>query len=179
MPVRRLPRALAPLAATAALGLAACASDAPRPPCPEIAVPQDAAHLVAFAEGGRDLTDVRHELAIADVALGCEVEEDDDKRVAEAELAVLFSGERGPASAADQVSFRYFVAVADRADRILARESFELTMEMPGNQRRVLTRDTVSPTIPLAEGRSPAAYKVYVGFVLSEEQLAYNRDNPS
>jgi hypothetical protein len=179
MPARRLPHAVTPLAAAAALLLAACASDAPKPPCPEVAVPQDAARLVTFADGGRDLTDVRHELAIADVALGCEVDEGDDGRVAEAELAVLFSGERGPASAAEQVGFRYFVAVADSEDRILARESFELTMEMPGNQRRVLARDTVSPTIPLAEGRSPAAYRIYVGFVLSQEQLAYNRDNPS
>jgi hypothetical protein len=38
--------------------------------------------------------------------------------------------------------------------------------------------EEVQPTIPLKEGENGDWYRIYVGFMLSEQELAYNRKNP-
>lgn len=167
------------LAALVPLALIACAGDDSRPPpCPEVVAPRDAARMVAFDGGGRDLTDVRFESRIEGTGVVCEYDEDDGKRVVEAELQIAFSAEKGPASEDGTVAFSYFVAVADRERNITAREEFPLRLSLAGNQTRGRFVETVSPTIPLKEDETGASYRIYVGFALDKEQLEYNRRNP-
>jgi len=158
--------------------LAACAGDDAPPPCPEPVPLRDAARLVDFRGEGRDLTDTRHEVRIENTALACEVVEDDGERTVEAEMRILFAAEKGPASESDTVRFGYFVAIADKDRNILRRREFPLSLSLPGNQTRIRAVETISPTIPLRDGESGADYRVYVGFVLTPEQLEYNRRNP-
>lgn len=139
---------------------------------------RDAARLVDFRGEGRDLTDTRYEVRIENTALACEIVEDDGERTVEAEMRILFAAEKGPASESDTVRFGYFVAVGDKDRNILRRREFPLALSLPGNQTRVRAVETISPTIPLRDGESGADYRVYVGFVLTPEQLEYNRRNP-
>lgn len=174
------PRAGPRLAAAllAGLLLAACASDDRPPRCPDPVVLREAGRLVQFQDTGRDLTDVTFEARIADVALGCEVDEDDGKRTVEAELQILFQAEKGPANQSGRANFTYFVAVVDRDDKVLNRETFGVSMPMPGNQTQVESVDVLEPRIPLREGETGKSYTLYVGFDLSRDQLEYNRRNP-
>lgn len=178
---RRRPAALRSVAAALAVAplvLAACAGSEPPPPCPQALALRDAARLVQFRGSERDLTDTIFEARITDLAIACEYAESDGKRTVEAEMQVLFDAEKGPANESGTVRFRYFVAVADQDRNILQRREFPLEIGIPGNQFRVRATETLSPTIPLGANESGQDYRVYVGFVLSPEQLEYNRRNP-
>jgi hypothetical protein len=170
-------RASPGLAAALALALAACANDGDtaRQVCPESATLEGADQLTQFAGAGRDLTDVRFEARIRDIALACRVEADDGKRTVESLVEIVFQAEKGPRNERGRAEFTYFVAVVNSDEEILSRRAFDLGIDMPGNQTRVRARDRVSPTIPLPEGASPADYTVYVGFELTRAQLDYNR----
>jgi hypothetical protein len=177
-PARQPARLSAPLACAGLLLLAACAGDeTPQPRCPATVVPDDTARLTAFQGAGRDLTDVRYELAVADAVLTCTLDVDDGRRTLETELAVLFEGERGPANREGRAEFAYYVAVVGPDGAVRSRKSFDLAFSMPGNRTRVRTQDAVTPTIPLAEGTGAGDLRVYVGLVLSPDQLRYNRAN--
>lgn len=145
----------------------------PPPPCP-IALPvAEARDLTRFAGPGRDLTDVVFEARIQDVALVCEY----DDNVIEADMRVRIVTADGPANADRVAKLAYFVAIATRDRRIVAREEFGLEVPFEGNRTRVLAVEEVSPRIPLEPGQSGADYVVYVGLALTPTELQYNRAN--
>ncbi len=157
-----------------ALLLAACGSDEPPPPCPEVFLVPDARRLVKFAGTGRDLTDVLFEADLRDADLFCEYDDDD---VMEGQLLVTFVASRGPADRERLAPFSYFVAVATDDKRVVAREEFRIAVPFEGNRTRVTVSEELSPRIPIGPGESPLDYRIFVGLSLSPEELRYNRDN--
>lgn len=159
----------------AALGiaLAACADDRPPPPCPPVVRVPDAAQLIRFVPQGRDLTDVVFEASIGDLALTCEYEDD----VVEAAMTIGISAVPGPANLDQTARLDYFVAIATRDQKILAREAFDLDIVFPGKLKGVVAVEEIAQRIPLRPGQSGADYVVYVGFKLTREELRYNQDN--
>ena len=132
---------LSTIVAVTVLLLAACSSDdGPPPPCPIVVLVKDADRLTRFEGSGRDLTDVVFETTIRNADVACAY---DDNEV-EAALRVLFATTRGPADTARRADFRYFVAVADREQNILAREEFDLaaTSRVTGPRSCRSTRST-------------------------------------
>ncbi len=176
---RRAVRALKVLtmAAAPALFLAACGSSEPEPPpepaCPNIKQLPDIQEKVAFTGGGRDLTDVEYQVRLVDGIITCE--KDDDE--IDAEFEIQFIVERGPADDDRQAVFSYFAAILNPQGQVAAREEFSITVPFEGNQNRVSAIDLIEPTIPLKEGESARGYTVYVGLVLTREELEYNRRN--
>ncbi len=163
--------------AAAMLALAGCAGSAP-PACPSGSALQDAARMVAFREGGRDITDRRFEARITDVAVACDVDNEEARQTVRAEMKVRFAAEKGPANTSDAAKFRYFVAIAGPDRRILRRETFEARIPLSGNSTRASTVETLAPTWPLKADADPQAYRFLVGFELDRKQLRYNRQNP-
>ncbi len=170
---RRSPRRWA-LALVLPVLLAACAGDAPPPPCPQALRVPDAAQLVRFQGPGRDLTDVHFEAALTRVRLTC----DYDDGVMEGLLEVTFEAMRGPADRKRRAPFSYFVAIATADKTVVAREVFELSVPFEGNRTRVMVSEELTPRIPLKAGQSALDYRIYVGFALTPEELRYNRRNP-
>ena len=84
---------------------------------------------------------------------------------------------RGPADDDRVAEVAYFVAIADRNKRIVAREEFAVEVPFEGNQTQVLVTDEVEPRIPLRPGETGADYLVYIGLRLSPDELTYNRQN--
>ncbi len=166
---------LAPVAgAVLLLGLAACSGDdRPPPPCPQIVVLKDAAQQVKFVGAGRDLTDVVFEAMIEGQGIACEYDEDE----VEVDMRVRLTVARGPADTRQQADLNYFVAIARRDRSVLARESFDLVVPLPGNQTRVRAVEEIAPVIPLGAQETGQDYRIYVGLSLSDEELAYNRAN--
>lgn len=126
-----------------------------------------------FNGQGQDLTDVLFEAKIDDVALICEYDDD----VIEAGVRLRILAVRGPADSARKANFRYFMAIATRDRKIVAREEFDVEIDFPGNRTRVMAEQELAPRIPLNQGESGANYLIYIGLVLKPEELEYNRAN--
>lgn len=173
-----LPRAAAPLAA--ALLLAACASGPPPETagfgCPRVGIVRDAASATTFRPGpGRDATDVQARAEILDYRGNCSYDRDGSLDV---ELDVAIGAERGPALAGERLPVDYFVAIVDGAQNVLAREAFRVDIDFAG-QRAASAVDQLGQRIPLPRGVDGRNYEILVGFVLSADQLAWNRrDRP-
>lgn len=170
--------------------LSACSSDelqainpfadkTPPPPCPKVNLLADAATLTKFRPGpGEALIDVLFEAEFANVLMGCEHDIDDETNAGTLgiDLQMLIQASRGPADKSREGLIRYFVTLTDKEQSILGKEVFEVKAPFPGNRTRVrVTDDPVEMTVPLKAGQTGRNFQIYVGFQLSQEELAYNR----
>ncbi|MFQ5467427.1 MAG: hypothetical protein ACE5DS_04755 [Kiloniellaceae bacterium] len=155
------------------LVVAACTGGPPPPPCPTVVSVKGADSLVRFNGLGRDLTDVVFEAKLEGADIVC----DYDDNVVEAEMRVGILAVHGPADKERMARFTYFVAVATRERKVLAREAFDMEIPFPGNRTRIMATDQITQRIPLKPGESGADYVVYVGLALTPEELRYNLDN--
>jgi hypothetical protein len=71
--------------------------------------------------------------------------------------------------------FTYFVAIADRAQNIVAKENFALRAGFAQKQDRMRITDTITEHLPLKDPASAGSYVVLVGLQLSQQQLDSNR----
>jgi hypothetical protein len=165
-------------AALALFVLAACQQGAPAsaPPCPNIVIVQDASELTQFLPGpGRDLTDVTLEAQIADFRGFCDTDiEDDRSGTVDVDLQLVMVATRGPAAGTRDATIRYFVAIADTEENILAREEFETSITFEGNHNRIGFAEELTQKIPLQAGQLGDAFNVFIGFVLTDSDLTYN-----
>lgn len=157
-----------------ALALGACSSDESPPPVCPAAVPVPGADtMTRFAGQGRDLTDVLFEARVERLDLVC----DYDDGAIEAQMRVAIVAMLGPADPNRRADLNYFVAVATRDRKVLAREEFDLSIPFEGNRTRIRAVEEIAQRIPLQPGESGADYVVYVGLGLTPQELRYNLDN--
>lgn len=161
--------------AGAALG--ACAkknADVGAPPCPNVAVLADAAHLAVFRDGpGRDLTDIRYEADLGPIRGECIYRKRNTNVTVEMKLVI--TAKRGPADRDRLADLGYFVAVVDQEEHVLARKEFQSSIQFAPNQAQVQTLEELEQIIPLKEQQPGSDYSVLVGFLLSQEQVDRNR----
>jgi len=158
-------------AATALALLAGCGTTEVAQPCPAAVAVDDASRLTKFRGEGRDLTDVVYEVGIEDLRYGCEY----DDGAIEMVVTVSFLAAQGPANITDSADFAYFLAVATSERQILAREDFPVSVPFEGNLTRVRLTESLEPRIPLLPGESGPSFRIFVGLVLTEAELQYNR----
>lgn len=145
-------------------------------PCPGATVVKDTSRLVMFRDGGgRDITDIAFEARLPRITVACDYK--DNMVAVTTEVAIVAA--RGPANADRRAPIRYFVAVLDARDRVIAKREFETTLQFPVNIDRGATSEELVQRIPLAKGEPGTNYVIAVGFQLSREQLAFNRANQS
>lgn len=173
--MRRSCRPFAPLAAVAlaALELAGCSSGNKFPPaCPALSLLPDAADLTRYRSAGQDITDLEVDARITAVPAKCS--QDEPGRVT-AVLRVAMTVQRGPAATGNRVALPYFVAVTD-GGRVLDKQDYTMLAEFPTNiNQAVPTGEDVQLVLPVTQAKSAAAYSIYVGYVLTPEELALNR----
>ena len=163
------PLAAATVAATlaATLALAGCGSgsnDAFAPACPERAILRDAADLARYRGSGRDITDLVLAGRITGLQGSCKR---DGTRVVDTTVSVGLTLARGPAATGRTADVAYFVAVTD-GERVLDRRTFPIHAEFPPNTDRLsLAGDEVDLRLPVTATKSAAAYKVWIGVVLT------------
>jgi hypothetical protein len=98
-----------------------------------------------------------------------------DPGTVKAVLAVSADLTRGPAAKTRAGGVAYFVAVMD-GDRVVDEQDYGLDVRFPPNIDRVTaTGKEITLIFPVTREKSAAAYNIYVGFRLSPEELAYNR----
>ncbi len=74
-------------------------------------------------------------------------------------------------------AYPFFVAITDVRGTILAKEVFAASMTYNRNESKHTYYENIRQIIPIKTRRSAGSYSVYLGFQLSDEQLAYNRKN--
>jgi hypothetical protein len=180
MPVSRVLRGLAIV--VLAVGLGGCdtvnkaLAKKSKLPCPGATILKEASRIVAFRPGaGRDITDIRYEARLPRILVGCAYEKD----MVEVTTTVSIVAARGPAADTRRAPIRYFVAILDAKDRVIAKREFETALEFPVNIDRGATSEDLVQRIPLAPGAKGTDYIIAVGFQLSRAELAYNRANPT
>ena len=70
------------------------------------------------------------------------------------------------------------VAIVDKDDKVLAREQFDTGVQFPGNQTRNAIVEELEENIPVKDPLLGNQYRIFVGFVLTPEEIAYNRAHP-
>jgi hypothetical protein len=172
------PRHRLRLAALAALPVASLLSgctapDEFAPACPALALLNDGADLTRFRPGnGRDVTDLVLDARLTEVPASCH---SDGPRKVAATLHVTADLHRGPAATTRDVAVPYFVSIVSNGT-IIQEADYTLRSSFPPNIDRIrVNGDDIDMVFPVTSERSAAAYKIYVSFRLTPEELAYNR----
>ena len=143
-------------------------------PCPYVRILYDAARYVEFEGGRQAMAAVGYTGEIEGVEADCVYREGDPIRM---DINILFQLGRGPQAQSDQRTYRYWVAVTERDSAILAKEYFDLPVDFNGRDRTYVTEEIRGLTIPRANITvSGANFEVLVGFEVTPEMAAFNRD---
>ncbi len=159
---------------TVAVSVAACSNSTEKfpPACPSLAVLRDAADLTRYAAADRDLSDLALDARITAVPAKCERGEPGKVK---ATLSVAVEVTRGPAATGRRADVPYFVGVTE-GTRVLDEQDYTIGVTFPPNVDRIrATGSDVVLKLPVSREKSAAAYSIYVGFRLSPEELALNR----
>jgi hypothetical protein len=149
-------------------------------PCPSARVMGEPSELTRFREGpGRDPIDILFEAKLLRVAGECSYDAEGGE--IEIELNVVVDILRGQANRDGEVSFSYFVAVTERGEDIgpqpavHGRKAFDVQVSFAETRRNIRYTDLLEITVPRPDARSVRAYVLYLGFELTPEELAYNK----
>ena len=144
-------------------------------PCPFVKTLYDAARYVELKDGQETSAAVGYTGEIQGVSAACAYKADDPITVS---MNLLFELGRGPTAEGASKTYRYWVAVTDRNREVLAKKTFDLPVSFPGGQDRVYKSETVKGiVIPRATATvSGANFEVLVGFEVTPEMAAFNRD---
>jgi hypothetical protein len=135
----------------------------------------DAGRYVEFKDNREAAGAVAYTGEIQGLASGCEYKDADPIKV---RVEMLFGLGRGPQAGESRKTYRYWVAVTQRNQQVLAKEYFDLPVTFPAGQDRVLINETLEDiTIPRAAITvSGANFEVLVGFDVTPQMAEFNRD---
>jgi hypothetical protein len=164
-------------ATLAAAMLGACAPDRTVPPCPSVRVDSLTANVTQFRAGsGRAVGDIVYQAEVVNYDGSCTQDLENLEGEAEVEMEVEFAMATGAAAAAGDVPLYYFVAIPQLFPDPAAKQIFEVRCASPGGASKVQRwTESLTLTLPVTRQRPAAAYDIYVGFQLTDEQLAFNR----
>jgi hypothetical protein len=177
-----MPAPLPRLAPTGALLLAAllagCGSGNENkfaPVCPRLSLLQDAADITRFAGPG-PAHDARTLVLTGSItAVPAKCQNGEEKNTVQATLHVIASLHRGPAAQGDAAQLPYFIALTENG-HVLSEQDFTLSGQFRPNVDTVRAEgDDIGLAVQVSKTKSAAAYHIYVGFRLTAEELAYNR----
>jgi len=150
------------------------AAEANPGPCPRAFAIYDAARIVEI-KGAESFANVGFTGEISKVRSLCRYY---GVRPIEADLELDMEFGRGPAAAGDEAVYEYFVAVTRRNVAVIHKEVFPISVRFPAGKDRVSVTEKLDKiTIPRAnENTSGVNFEIVVGFVVTEEQRAFNAD---
>lgn len=141
-------------------------------PCPFVKVLYDAARYVEF-KGPVSSSNVGFTGEIQGVSAGCRYRDDEPIQLA---IEMLFELGRGPQAEGRQNTYRYWVAVTQRNEAVLAKEYFDLPVQFGGEERVYVREEIENIVIPRgALTVSGANFEVLVGFDVTPEMAEFNR----
>lgn len=144
-------------------------------PCPYVKVLYDAARYVEFKDKAEASTAVIYTGEVQKVASICAYKAAEPIKL---QMKILFELGRGPQAKSNHKVYQYWIAVTDRNRAVLAKEFFDLPVTFPSSDDRVTVTESIpSVIIPRHDIKvSGANFEVLVGFVVTPEMAAFNRD---
>jgi hypothetical protein len=143
-------------------------------PCPFVKVLYDAGRYIEFADNREAAANVGFTGEIQGISAGCKYVGAEPIHL---EMEVLFALGKGPRAQGDSHTYQYWIAVTDRNRTILAKEYFSLPANFKGGDRVMMTDRISSISIPrAAETVSGANFEVLIGFEVTPEMAAFNRE---
>jgi hypothetical protein len=110
---------------------------------------------------------------ITEVPAVCKVGDKPTQVVATLHVNADFT--RGPAAGGASPRVIYFIALT-RADKVLREQDFTFTPSFGANVGQASVQgEEIEVLLPVSKTVSAAAYRIFVGFRLSPDELAYNR----
>lgn len=143
-------------------------------PCPYVKTLYDAARYVELKDDREAAAAVGYTGEIQGLSSACAYKSDDPIRVS---MELLFALGRGPQATAPSKTYRYWVAVTDRNNEVIAKEYFNLPVTFPAGQDRVLVTDKINGiVIPRVKASvSGSNFEVLVGFDVTPQMAEFNR----
>ncbi len=143
-------------------------------PCPLMGVLYDASRMVEFKGPEERLSNVGFTGEMRGVSGLCRYVGADPITM---NLTVNMAFGRGPAAGADRHTYRYWVAVARRDVAPIFKQYYEVEVDFAGSDRTELSQEIKKITIPRANPETSGVnFEILVGFDVTPEQLAFNRD---
>ncbi|HWT52431.1 MAG TPA: Tat pathway signal sequence domain protein [Caulobacter sp.] len=144
-------------------------------PCPYVKVLYDASRYVEFKDAKESASQAGFTGEIQSLSSGCAYKGDEPIRI---RAEVLFQLGRGPKAEGEKHDYRYWVAVTERNQAVIAKEYFDLPVTFAPGQDRAYARETIEQiTIPRADAKvSGGNFEVLIGFDVTPEMAAFNRD---
>lgn len=144
-------------------------------PCPFVKVLYDAARYQEFKDGRQAASAVGFTGEITGVRAVCQYKATDPISV---QLAVDFALGRGPMAEGASKDYSYWVAVTERNSTVLAKENFTVRGEFDNGADRVAVTDELDGiSIPRGTATTSGAnFEVLIGFDVTPEMAAFNRD---
>ncbi|WP_297513064.1 Tat pathway signal sequence domain protein [uncultured Caulobacter sp.] len=144
-------------------------------PCPYVKVLYDASRYIEFKDGKEAASQAGFTGEIQSLTSGCAYKSDEPIKI---RVEALFQLGRGPTAQGDKHTYRYWVAVTERNQAVIAKEYFDLPVSFSPGQDRVYTTQTIEQiTIPRADAKvSGGNFEVLLGFDVTPEMAAFNRE---
>lgn len=143
-------------------------------PCPFVKVLYDAGRYTEFKDNREAASAVAYTGEIQGVSSICTYK---DAEPIEVEVEMLFALGKGPEAASNSKTYRYWVAVTQRNQSVIAKEYFDLPVNFGGSDRTLATEQIKGIVIPRANIQvSGSNFEVLVGFDVDERMAAFNRD---
>jgi hypothetical protein len=164
-----------PVLALAALAafLAACSDRRDRGICPRVAVLAEAGTLTRFRpDAPQTPENVMFTARMTDVRIECRYQDVQLSRL-EGDVTVTMEVTRGPAMQGEAATFPYFVGVANTRGAVLNKRIFDMRVPLSGQTTRA--SDQSWQFYRLSSSGSGLLYETWVGFQLTDAELAYNR----
>jgi hypothetical protein len=140
-------------------------------PCPYVKILYDAARYVEL-EGPAAIANVGYTGEIQGVSSDCAYRENDPIRV---DMNILFDLGRGAQATGEQKSYRYWIAVTERNNAVLAKEYFDLPVNFEGRRETSVTEERTI-MIPRADiTTSGGNFEVLIGFEVTPQMAEFNR----
>lgn len=150
-----------------------CSSDATSLTCPGAQIAPDLDAIVQFPPGsGRALSDIQLGGKIRAVSAACSRE----KSGIASDLDISFFAARNTLQLR-RSDLPYFVAIADNTGTILAKQNFTATAQFTGTQNYTEFHEKITTHLPVRSAADGDSYAIIVGFQLSAEELAFNREH--
>jgi hypothetical protein len=143
-------------------------------PCPYVKVLYDAGRYVEFKDAKVAASAVGYTGEFEGLSSGCEYTGVKPIHVA---MELLFAFGRGPDATGSSKVYRYWVAVTDRNQAVLAKQYFDVRADFPPGKDRVMVTDHINGlVIPRADSNvSGSNFEVLIGFDVTPEMADFNR----
>jgi hypothetical protein len=175
-PTNRWGRALVPAALALALSGCSLFGEKGPPPCPDVAVLDDASKFTQFRPGeGRDITDIVLQGEITGFHGACTYDRKRGQLTVTLQVQMIFT--HGPAAPSRDVKTSYFIAVPSFYPKPEAKRIMDVKFTFANAADHIrITDNEVDVILPAKDlAKDIGKLGVYIGFQLDPDELSYNR----